>query len=121
MFLQKISTAYTMYFNAKNERSGGLFQGKFKSQHANADRYLKYLFSYIHMNPLKLYQPDWREAGVKDIAAADLYLKSYPYSSYIDYSGGTRHEGEIIERSAFPDYFQGLSDATEEVRSWISP
>ncbi len=44
-FMQKLMTAYTMYFNTRHERSGALFQGKFKSTHAGEDRYLKYLIS----------------------------------------------------------------------------
>ncbi len=53
-FMQKLSTAYVMYYNKKYKRSGGLFEGKFKSKYAGEDRYLKYLFSYIHLNPLKI-------------------------------------------------------------------
>ena len=36
-FMQKVSTAYTMYFNKKYERSGALFQGTFKAQHVHRD------------------------------------------------------------------------------------
>src|SRR3989344_3214113 len=53
-FIQKLSTGYSMYYNKKYERSGTLFEGKFKSQHAGEDNYMKYLFSYIHLNPIKL-------------------------------------------------------------------
>ena len=54
-----------MYYN-KNIKELGLFEGKFKSQHADTDRYLKYLFSYIHLNPIKLIQRDWKENGIKN-------------------------------------------------------
>ncbi len=57
-FIQKVSTAYTMYFNQKMDRSGALFQGVFKSKHIDSDEYLKYMFSYIHLNPIKIIQPD---------------------------------------------------------------
>ncbi|MEI6528476.1 MAG: transposase, partial [bacterium] len=49
-FMQRLQTGYTMYFNKKNERSGSLFQGTFKAEHLAGDNYLKYLFSYIHLN-----------------------------------------------------------------------
>ena len=58
--MQKLLTAYTMYFNKKNERTGPLFSGMFKATHANEDEYLKYLFSYIHLNPIKLIEPLWK-------------------------------------------------------------
>ena len=47
LFMQKLQTAYTMYFNKKHERNGSLFQGTFKAEHITKDTYLKYLFAYI--------------------------------------------------------------------------
>ena len=47
-FMHKLQTGHSMYFNTKNERSGSLFQGPYKSSHADTDQYLKFLFSYIH-------------------------------------------------------------------------
>ncbi len=44
LFMHRLSTAYTMYFNIKNNRTGSLFEGVFKAQHVNTDEYLKYLF-----------------------------------------------------------------------------
>ncbi len=41
---------YTKYFNEKHERSGSLFQGKFKSKHVTDNRYLLHLSAYINMN-----------------------------------------------------------------------
>src|SRR3989344_4623952 len=54
LFMKKLLTAYVMYFNKKYERTGSLFEGKFKSEPVREDNYLKYLFSYIHLNPIKL-------------------------------------------------------------------
>ena len=47
-FMLKLQIGYSMYFN-KNERNGSLFQGPFRSTHANNDQYLQYLYSYIHL------------------------------------------------------------------------
>ncbi|MCD5384341.1 MAG: transposase, partial [Candidatus Pacebacteria bacterium] len=49
-FMQKVGTAYAMYFNQKNQRTGSLFQGKFKSIHVGTDEYLKGLSAYINLN-----------------------------------------------------------------------
>jgi len=73
LFMKKLGTSYSMYFNKKNERSGALFQGRFKAEMASDDVYLKYLFSYIHLNPIKLIQSDWKEKGLNDTE------KSYDY------------------------------------------
>lgn len=49
-FMQRVGTGYTMYFNKKNERSGVLFQGPFKSIHIKSNEYLLYLSAYINHN-----------------------------------------------------------------------
>ncbi|KKT80846.1 MAG: Transposase, partial [Parcubacteria group bacterium GW2011_GWF2_44_8b] len=40
LFMQKLITAYTMYFNDKYRRKGRLFESSYKSIHAADDRYL---------------------------------------------------------------------------------
>jgi len=76
-YMQKICTGYVMYYNQKYKRSGGLFEGKFKSQHSDNDKYLKYLFSYIHLNPIKLIDKNWKEKGIKNIKKSLDFLDSY--------------------------------------------
>jgi REP element-mobilizing transposase RayT len=51
--MQHINGAYTTYFNAKRERSGHLFQGRYKAILVDADEYAKELSRYIHLNPVR--------------------------------------------------------------------
>ena len=51
-FMQKIGTGYTNYFNKRYERSGALFQGKFKSIHIDSNEYLLHLSVYVFENRL---------------------------------------------------------------------
>ncbi len=118
-FMQKLSTAYSMYYNKKYERTGGLFEGKFKSQHAATDRHLKYLFSYIHLNPIKLIQKDWKEKGIKNKNESLGYLKEYFYSSYLDFVGEERIQSRILNTKSFPKYFPNKSSFTEEIFDWL--
>ncbi len=119
-FMQKLSTAYVMYYNNKYERTGGLFESKFKSEHLDTDQYLKYIFSYIHLNPIKLIQKDWKEAGVKDKKWVQHYLNEYKYSSYSDFKGVKRKEGTIINREAYPNYFPLIKNFEREILDWIN-
>ncbi len=119
-FMQKLSTAYCMYFNKKYKRAGSLFEGKFKAQHLNTDRYLKYLLSYIHLNPVKLTQKDWKEKGVKNEKEAVEYLHKYPYSSFLDYINTTRIEGKILDKKPFPRYFRDTKSFLSEIFEWLS-
>lgn len=119
-FMQKLSTAYVMYFNVKYKRTGSLFEGKFKSQHANSDRHLKYLFSYIHLNPIKLIQPKWKERGIQSLIKSKSYIAQYPFSSYSDYSGERRIESGLISGTDFPDYFSSVKILEAEIFEWLS-
>lgn len=118
-FLEKLSTAYSMYFNKKFERTGGLFENTFKAKHVDDDNHLKYLFSYIHLNPIKLIDPEWKENGIKDINRAKVYLEKYQDSSYLDYIGVLRQDNLIINRQAFPEYFQNVTDFEESIDNWL--
>ena len=119
-FMQKLSTAYVMYYNQKYKRTGGLFEGKFKSEHLNTDIYLKYIFSYIHLNPVKIFQKDWKENGIKNKKGILKYLGNYRYSSYLDYVGITRKQNSILNRKAYPNYFPSSKSFNAEILEWIS-
>ena len=119
-FMQKLMTGYTMYFNKKNDRNGSLFQGKFKATHVSNDRYLRYLVSYIHLNPVKLIEPKWKESGIADRATAERYLARYGPSSYRDYLNETRSENVILDTSALPEYFDSDMEFKEFVTEWLT-
>lgn len=118
-FFEKFLTAYAMYFNAKYDRSGRLFQNNFQAKEADDDRYLKYLFAYIHLNPLELSAPHWRRDGVSSEVAHRL-LAAYPYSSYPDHVGIARDENYILNTSAFPEYFGSPSAFKAEMLNWAA-
>lgn len=119
-FMQKLTTGYTMYFNKKYERNGSLFQGRFKATHVADDRYLRYLISYIHLNPIKLIEPKWKENGIHDKTCAEKYLETYMPSSYLDYLGRERPEGMILSREALPEYFLSGADFKTFVTEWLT-
>jgi putative transposase len=118
-FMQKITTGYTMFFNKKYERSGALFQGKFKAKHIDKDEYLKYLISYIHLNPIKLIEPMWKEMGIQNKTQAEQYLAQYANSSYLDYAGIFRKNRSILNEEALPEYFESPNDFTSHVQYWL--
>ncbi len=72
-FMQRLGTSHTMQFNKKYDRSGALFQGKFKAILIDSNEYLLYLSAYVNANN---FIHNYRDN------------KSWPYSSYLDYSTG---------------------------------
>ena len=119
LFMQKLMTAYAMYFNDKYKRRGRLFESSYKSTHADNDEYLKYLFAYIHLNPVKLIDPNWKENGVKNKTETKKYLVEYRFSSFIDYASEGRDAGLLLNQGEFPDYFPTKNAFTESIFEWI--
>ncbi len=120
-FMQKLATAYSMYYNKKYKRTGSLFEGKFKSKHLHNDNYLKYNFSYIHLNPIKLIQSDWKEKGITNKTKVLDFLSKYEYSSYFDFvHEDKRSQGKILDIGSFPRYFPNRGAFLKEIFEWIN-
>lgn len=119
VFMHKVLTAYSKYFNAKYQRTGSLFESKFKSVHIGKDTQAKYLFSYIHLNPLKLIDARWREDGIKEKKKAIDFLNLYKWSSYLDYLMISRIESKILNRDKFLNYFKTKKIFQKDIFDWI--
>jgi putative transposase len=74
--IQWLGVSYSIWFNRRHQRSGHLFQGRFKSFIIEDDRYFTAMCLYIHGNPLR--------AGIVK------RLSQYRWSSYQAY-GDKRH------------------------------
>lgn len=119
LFMRKVFTSYVKYFNKKYEHTGGLFESNFKSTLVNTDEYAKYLFSYIHLNPIKIIDPEWKEKGIKDVQKAKDFLKNYQWSSYQDYLGIDRVQRKILATKDFPKYFTDTKIFGREIFEWL--
>ena len=119
LFMHKLCMSYAKYFNFKYKRTGCLYEGPFKSVHVADEIQAKYLFSYIHLNPIKLIDPKWKEEGIKDINQSLEFLKGYKWSSYHDHRGILRKENKILELNNFPKYFSNIKDFDKEIFSWL--
>jgi putative transposase len=118
-FMEKLGTGYSSYFNRKYKRSGTLFEGTYKAKHADTDEYLKYLFAYIHLNPVKLMQSDWKEHGIRNATKSRKYIEEYRYSSYAEYIGKKREDELLLSRKEFPEYFEEVHEFKYFVNDWL--
>ncbi len=111
-FSRKVFGGYTKYFNEKHERSGVLFQGKTKIIPVEKEAHFLYLPFYIHLNPLDLFQKNWKEDGIKDVKAAMRFLEQYRWSNYRDIIGlGDGEFSKIANKELFFEIFE-----TDEMR-----
>lgn len=118
-FMLKLSVGYSNYFNKKYFRRGSLFEGTFKARHIDSDRYLKYLYSYIHLNPIGIIDKGWKKKQIKDKVSAKKYVKEFQYSSYRDHLNEERLENKIINREVFPKYFKTIKGFEDMMSFWI--
>jgi len=95
LFMHRLSTAHAMYFNEKYERSGGLFQGKFKAIHIDSNEYLLHSSVYINFNDQVHTKWDREQTGLS-------------YSSWLEYCGETK--ASRCEKSVILDQFEDLDD-----------
>ena len=73
LMMQKVGRFYVPWFNNKYERTGGLFEGRFRTSLIDTERYFLACSRYIELNPVR--------AG---LAAGPL---DYPWSSYAHHAG----------------------------------
>jgi hypothetical protein len=69
--IKRIAGSYVYWYNRKYDRSGHLFQDRFKSEAVEDDRYLLAVLRYIHQNPVK--------------AGLCVDVAEYEFSSYNEY------------------------------------
>lgn len=87
--LKRLTNAYTLYFNNKYQRVGGLVQGRFKAVQMETDEQLLHVSRYIHLNPL----------------AAEMTenLESYRWSSFPDYINN--RNGKVCNKKVITSFF----------------
>ncbi|MBU1180041.1 transposase [Patescibacteria group bacterium] len=118
-FMHRLGTAYTNYFNTKNERTGSLLQGKYKAKYIKADIDLLYLSKYVHLNPIGLIEKDWKDIGICDEKKADKLIREYRWSSYLDYIG-IKNFPSIINKEFIVSYYKKPEDYKRFIDSFIS-
>ena len=84
--MKDVGTNYAMYFNKKYERSGPLFESRYKGVVVETDEQLLHLSRYIHLNP--------------ELAKLTSYDR-YPYSSVPYFTKGQQslwiHPKQILD------------------------
>jgi putative transposase len=76
--MRGVMTSYSRYFNTKYNRTGSLFESRYKASHIDSQSYLDHISRYIHLN-----RKDWEETK---------------YSSIGHYLGDKRSEWVLPER-----------------------
>lgn len=105
-FMQLLASRYARFLNRKNQRTGHLFERRYRAILIQKDEYLKELLRYIHLNPV-------RARMVADPA-------TYPWSSHsaylrltntdwltVDYLAAIFGAGVQSSRAAYAEFMAG--------------
>ncbi len=117
-FMKKLNMGYAKYFNEKYQRSGALFQGRYKSVTVVNESHFIYLPYYIHLNPLDLMAPEWREQRLRNPKKAIDFLETYRWSSHLDYAG-KRNFPSITQRDFLTECFGDPACYQSNIEQWI--
>lgn len=92
--MRGVMTSYGRYFNQKYDRSGSLFESRYKASLISSQSYLEHITRYIHLN-----RKSWQDS---------------PYSS-IDYYTGKRQTDWVR-----PERILSLFSSTEDYRNFVA-
>ncbi|MDA8163697.1 MAG: transposase [Desulfobacteraceae bacterium] len=98
-FMRHFNITYTSRFNRRHNRSGHLYQGRYKSFLIEKDAYLSMVSRYIHLNPVKV--------GKMRITAAQeqlSFLWKYDWSSLPGFIGGKNRFGFVSHAYVLGEY-----------------
>jgi putative transposase len=103
--MRHINGAYTTYINVKRNRSGHLFQGRYKAILVEKDEYAKELSRYIHLNPVR--------AGIVERP------EKYPWSSYRYYIGLEKKPDWLVTDFILSYFGKRVSKAQKRYREFV--
>ena len=103
ILMKRLNNGFAQYFNLKHKRKGALFSGPYRAVITKTQFQADAVSRYVSVvNPLDVFQPGWREGGLKNPKEAFDFLKSYQFSSFPDKIGKRKSKilasPEILER-----------------------
>ncbi|OGN13469.1 MAG: hypothetical protein A3J47_03880 [Candidatus Yanofskybacteria bacterium RIFCSPHIGHO2_02_FULL_43_22] len=117
-FMSKINIGYAKYFNQKYERTGALFQGRYKKILVTENIHFLHLPFYIHFNPLDLSYPEWRDNKISNPKKALEFLESYRWSSHLDYLG-IKNFPSVLNMDLLKEIFDGQNGYKKLTNSYL--
>jgi REP element-mobilizing transposase RayT len=105
MTMQWLNVSYATYFNRKQDRSGHLFQGRFKAILIDADAYLTHLSRYIHLNPVR--------AGIINTPG------QYRWSSYPAFIGVQRSPKFLMTDVLLENFGSNKTEARKNYKEFV--
>ncbi len=118
-FMKKLNIGYAKYFNERYERTGALFEGRYKYVAVSGEPHFIHLPYYIHLNPLDLKFFSWRDRELRDSRQAIQFLESYRWSSHLDYLGKSNFPS-VTQRNLLMEFWGGSEGYRKAITEWLN-
>jgi len=116
--IQRSNNGFAKYFNLKHNRKGTLFGDRYKSVLVGTEFQSDAVSRYVSIiNPLDVFQPGWRENGLKNWEGAFDFLKNYQFSSFPDKIG--KRNSLILAPKEILERYSILYQNSEECRKFV--
>jgi putative transposase len=108
--MQSLGRRYVRYFNYNYQRTGTLWEGRFKACVVNASEYLLHLYRYIELNPVRANMVKdpadyvWSSYQCNALGRKDLLLTPHELYLALDYNPIVR---QALYRSLFTSHVEG--------------
>jgi REP element-mobilizing transposase RayT len=103
-FINLLFSTYVQALNIQQERTGTLFEGRFRCIRVDNWEYLMCLCRYIHLNPVK--------------ARLVANPEDWPYSNYLEWV--ELRNGSLLDKSFVQDHFQTPQEYREFVQDIVA-
>jgi putative transposase len=103
--MRHVGLSYVIAFNRRHQRTGTLWEGRFKSCLIDSEAYLLTVYRYIELNPVR--------AAMADDA------QFYPWSS-VHANLGTRHDPIVTPHEVFLSIASDPQQRSDAYRTWLS-
>jgi putative transposase len=118
--MRDLGQRYVQYFNRRHERSGTLWEGRFRSCIAESARYVLGCYRYIELNPVRAGMVDhptgylWSSYAVNSGMRSDPLVTPHPGYIAIATETGSRHRAyrRLFDERLDPALQQAIRDAT---------
>ncbi len=118
LLMQKLNNGFAKYLNLKHGRKGALFGSRYKSIIVKTEFQSDAVSRYVSViNPLDVFQPGWREKGLKSWEKAFEFLKNYQFSSFPDKVG--QRNAKILAPKEILEKYSFQSENKEEYQKFI--
>jgi len=124
LLMQKLNNGFAKYFNLKHNRRDALFGSRYKSILVKTEFQSDAVSRYISIiNPLDVFQPAWREKGLKNWEKAFKFLENYQFSSFPEKIGKRKAKilapQEILESYSFKRDPKGQKEYSKFVEDFL--